>query len=296
MFQFPETSIHVRAPVNFDAIQERLLPFSKLQSHEELSPFPNVCKHLQNQYRETTHQNSNNIGSNEQQSCVLVRPEVHDKVENIQIAQLCNKPSGSSFVVARTELVEPIRQRTTDNKNTLIVNKIQISRTEEFPEDNSLVIRDRNSNVYALQSQNVIRVKPKVTAPNLNLPTSCEIASKIAEEKVFGNEERNNYVIGNTVEGYNKLKSKGFPQQKCIGKVNKYSVDSIVTERSEDWNGSCLPPVIVDDQRNIPNSASDTMKANETNVARNGTSLQCCPLCQLKFDSGLVYICSRGNF
>lgn len=154
--------------------QGGLQPLSKEQRAGDLSPFPKLSKHYKRNPKE---RKTENCHINEHtESAYSTEPE-EKYVTDIHTSRISPNPSDSSLCGTGSssdfkQHKQSAESGPTENK-THNSRKIQRFSASELSPENSAVIRDRNSNLYALQSQN-----PHITPASRHSVTSVPSTGK----------------------------------------------------------------------------------------------------------------------
>ncbi|XP_060567369.1 uncharacterized protein LOC132726115 [Ruditapes philippinarum] len=292
----------------------RLQPVVKLQSVEELPPFPKLCKHFRKLPNVSKHTNSNEPSLDKVQERVMEtsETEIQDKDGS--------KPSVSFVNDSYNELKASTSYNMCENTSEY---KAPASRNiADYREDNSAIIRDRNSNFYSLQSRNTStklgdksRRLVSNTCPsnhsaitqkdckdmdqkesssnqvsartsnsgagksnkiNLKGPRICDTAT----QELMPRLHHRNSNLSNLKDNYLDKRSKDniFPPKKVSTSISKTKTpDKNYLRKGE--SSSAKP------SNEIPQTSSANDCGNVTGAKKENVTLQSCPLCQMKFES-----------
>lgn len=229
--------------------QERLQTHNKVQSFEDLPPFPKICRHFRRQpFESQTDKFISNPCSESSDSNILKRkPDINNGCTELRTT----KES------IQTDCKQSIRNSTLkDNHQS---SKIQTSFTNVVGDDNSGSIRDRNSNLYALQTRNR-HVRPEERDPETSM---SETHTNQRDRHIVRTGDKN-------------------PQSSILNKQTE-------TERPVMKKGidkcSKLGNLVVNNQSSKSKDVSASSESQNKEEIKSGGTLQNCPLCQMEFDS-----------
>lgn len=225
------------------------------KSSQDLSPFPKLCSCcVKRKYKGT-----NTILANTDVSAVSHLEQNHISSE-LKSDDGCHgdRSSSKNCDIKDTKVSEQLKGNgEICDKPTKQNNLLKDSQTDLYSEENCLIIRDRNSNLYSMQSQNA------------DLASSVGNVNKDTKSK---NRCNNNT---QAKSGQRKPCVSANPENKVISNI----LSGGATGSSKHISGGSFPTGSTGTKESRP-IAQSCQKAGVSSV-----QIECCPLCQMVFSS-----------
>lgn len=227
------------------------------KSSQDLTPFPKLCSCcVKRKYKETS---TTTILVNTDVSAVR-RPEQNHIFRELKSADSCHgdRSISKNCDIKETKVSEKLKENgKICDKHTKQNNLLKDSQTDLYSEENCLIIRDRNSNLYSMQSQNADFASSVGNAnKDMKSKNRCNNSTQAKSD------QRKPWVSAN-------------PENKVISNV----LSGSATGSSKQTSGGSFPAGSTGRKEPTPITQS-CQKAGASSL-----QIECCPLCQMVFSS-----------